>query len=284
MSRIATKPSAACDVLALGNEAAEQAALRRRRQGSPPRTTPTAARRRSCADLAVEEPRRVVVAVAAPRPVDEHAIGRADFVRQRRRESSSESARSRALRSFFTRAAPCPPPPSPCRDAASTGRRGRAEPGTLDHRERALEGSLVLAREPDDDVGGEVEVGERLELREVLRRRVASPHRAQDAVVSRLQRDVEMARRRSRLAQRRDEVVAEVVHLDRREAQALDPGQRARLADESRQRVPRLAIAEAAEVDARKHDLAMALRDAALDLREHRAGAPAARASRGRAG
>ena len=41
---------------------------------------------------------------------------------------------------------------------------------------------------------------------------------------------------------------------------------RAGLTDESRQREPGLTIAETAEVDAREHDLAMSLRDAALDL------------------
>ena len=55
------------------------------------------------------------------------------------------------------------------------------------------------------------------------------------------------------------------------------PGSRAGLADEPRQRVAGLAVAEAAEVDAGEDDLAVALRDAALDLAEHRVGAAAAR-------
>ena len=158
------------------------------------------------------------------------------------------------------------------------------EAGALDDVERARESVLVLAGEADDHVGGEVEVGERLELRDVLRRRVPPAHRAEDAVVSGLQRHVQMRRRDARLAQRGDEVVRQVVHLDRREPQALDPRQRARLADQSRQRVARLPIAEAAEVDTGEDDLAMALRDAALDLAEHGTRRAGSACLRGRAG
>ena len=68
-----------------------------------------------------------------------------------------------------------------------------------------------------------------------------------------------------------------MVDLDRAEPQPLEPRRRARLADEPRQVVAGGAVAEAAEVDAGEHDLAMALRDAALDLGEHRSGAAAAR-------
>ena len=46
----------------------------------------------------------------------------------------------------------------------------------------------------------------------------------------------------------------DVVHLDRGQAQARQPGDRAGLADEPRQREPR-AVAEAAEVDPGEHDL-----------------------------
>ena len=65
-----------------------------------------------------------------------------------------------------------------------------------------------------------------------------------------------------RLAQRRDELVVDVVDLDRREAQAREPRRRAGLAHEARQVVARLAVAEAAEVDAGEDDLAVALLDA----------------------
>ena len=82
-----------------------------------------------------------------------------------------------------------------------------------------------------------------------------------------------------RLAERRHEVVGQVVDLDRREPQSLDPGNRARLADEPRERVPRLPVAEAAEVDSGEDDLAMTLADAPPDLREDRRGAAAPRAT-----
>ena len=70
-----------------------------------------------------------------------------------------------------------------------------------------------------------------------------------------------------------------MVHLDRREPQALDTRDRARLADQPRQRVSGLPVAEAAEVDSRQDDLAMALLDASRDLGEHRCRRAAARRS-----
>ncbi len=68
-----------------------------------------------------------------------------------------------------------------------------------------------------------------------------------------------------------------MVHLDRREAQAFQPGRAAGLADEPRERVAGGAVAEAAEVDAGQHHLAMPLIDATTNLREHRRGRAAAR-------
>ena len=151
------------------------------------------------------------------------------------------------------------------------------DPGLPNDVERAPEGRLVLSGEADDDVRREVEVAERLELRDVLRRRVAPAHRAKEVVVARLERDVEMARRARRLAERGDEIAREVVHLDGRETKPLDAGQRSGLADQPRQRVSRVAVAEAAEVDAREDDLAVTVRDAPLDLRQHRSRAAATR-------
>ena len=140
------------------------------------------------------------------------------------------------------------------------------------------ERGLVLGREADDHVARQVELGgERLEPAQVGRGRVAAAHRAQHAVVARLQRHVEMARGGRRLAQRGDELVAHVVDLDRAEPQAVEPGRRAGLAHEPRQVVAGVAVAEAAEVDPGEDDLAVALLDAAADLAEHRVGAPAAR-------
>ena len=118
-----------------------------------------------------------------------------------------------------------------------------------------------------------------VELRDVLRDRVAPLHRPQDAVVSRLERDVQMERRRVRLAERGDQVVGEVVHLDGGQPKPLDTGERTGFAHESRERVPGFAVAEAAEVDAREDDLAMPLRHAPLDLGKNGSGAAAPRAA-----
>src|SRR4051812_42950436 len=86
-----------------------------------------------------------------------------------------------------------------------------------------------------------------------------------------------MAAHSRRLAQRVDQLAVDVVHLDRREAQAREPGNRADLAHEARQLVPGVAVAVAAEVDPGEDDLAMSLFDPPVRLREHRAGGAAAR-------
>src|SRR5438552_1926179 len=95
---------------------------------------------------------------------------------------------------------------------------------------------------------------------------VATPHRRQDAVVARLERHVQVARHRGRLAQRGEQALVQVVDLDRREAEPGEPGRRTGLADEPGQVVPGPAVAVAAEVDARQHDFAMTLLDAPADL------------------
>src|SRR5262249_37593767 len=64
----------------------------------------------------------------------------------------------------------------------------------------------------------------------------------------------------------------------RGESQPLDARQGSRLADQARERVSGLAISEAAEVDSREHELAMALGDPPADLRENRPGTTAPRA------
>ena len=70
---------------------------------------------------------------------------------------------------------------------------------------------------------GQVEVGERLEPMEKALDRVAAAHRPQDGVVARLERDVQVATDRRRLAQGGDEVVVDVVDLDRGEAEPRQP-------------------------------------------------------------
>ena len=151
------------------------------------------------------------------------------------------------------------------------------DPGLRDGRQRVRERAVVLGREADDHVGREVEVLERLEPRAVLPDRVAAPHRPEDVVVTRLQRHVQVARDDRRLAHRLDQVARDVVDLDRREAEALEAVDRARLPDQPGQRQPGGPVAEAAEVDAGEHDLAVALRDAPPDLSEHRLCRAAAR-------
>ena len=113
--------------------------------------------------------------------------------------------------------------------------------------------------------------------RRYVRDGVAAAHRAQDAVVARLERHVQVAARGGRLAQRADELVVDVVDLDRREAEPLEPGRRAGLPDEPRQAIARGPVAVAAEVDPGQDDLAVALSDAAADLAEHGVGRAAAR-------
>ena len=151
------------------------------------------------------------------------------------------------------------------------------DPGRLHGRHRIHERALVLGRESDDHVRREVEVLESLELRPVLPDGVPAAHRAEDPVVARLQRHVEMARGDRCLAHRRDQVGGDVVDLDRREPQALEAVDRACVADEPGQGHPGCAVAEAAEVDAGEHDLAMTLRRPAPDLGEHGVGGAAAR-------
>ena len=150
-------------------------------------------------------------------------------------------------------------------------------PEPLDEHERPLEGLVVLRGKADDHVGGQVEAGERLEPAGELGGVVAATHRPQHRVVARLERHVQVRRHGRGLRQGCDELVGHVVHLDRREAQALQPRRAAGLADEPRQRVTGGAVAEAAEVDAGQHHLAMPLIDATTNLREHRRGGAAAR-------
>ena len=140
MSRIATNPSAACTW-------SPSATSRQNRQFSGGDGKDAllgdsdGARVQELADLAVDEPRRVVVAVAAAR-AGRRARGRScrPSTAQRRRESSSESARSRALRSFFTAAGTVS---APAVAVPGRGEYGKTwtlrDPRALDDVERALE-------------------------------------------------------------------------------------------------------------------------------------------------
>src|SRR5260370_20939050 len=88
-----------------------------------------------------------------------------------------------------------------------------------------------------------------------------------------------MATHSRSLAERRHERVANVIDLDRRESEPLEPGRRPGGAHKARQVVVRGTIAVAAEVDPREHDLAVALLHSAADFREHGAGRAAARSA-----
>src|SRR4051812_12826716 len=88
---------------------------------------------------------------------------------------------------------------------------------------------------------------------------------------------MQVAARGRRLAQRANELVVDMVDLDRGEAKPLEPRRGAGLPDEPRQAIAAGAVAVAAEVDPGQDDLAMALGDAAADLAEDGLGRAAAR-------
>ena len=227
MSRIATKPVRRVDVVALADEPAEEAVRRQAATASTPSSeTPD----RACActnvpDARVDEPGRVVVARSRG-PADRRGRGpscRPSAAQRRAAERRPRGARSRAPRSRFTAAGTL--------SSAAVRVPGRGEygktctfviPSRSHERERPLEGGLVLGREADDHVGRQVEVpSSGLEPAHELRDRVAPAHRSQHPVVARLQRHVEVRRDGRRLAQRRDQLVVDVVDLDRGEPQAL---------------------------------------------------------------
>ncbi len=153
------------------------------------------------------------------------------------------------------------------------------DPGLGDHLQRVAEGRLVLAGKADDDVRREVEaVGEAGPPQE-RRRVVAPPHGLEDPIVTGLQRDVQVPTDGGRVAKRRNEPLAHVVHLDRGEPEARQTGRGAGLAHEPRQVVARGTIPVAAEVDAGEDDLPVALFHAARDLSQHTVGRAAPRSS-----
>ena len=133
------------------------------------------------ADRRVDEPRRVVVAVAAARAVDEHdVLARRPSRASGARHALVREARSRALRSRFTAGGTV--------SRAAVAVPGRGEygktctfviPASRTDRERSPERGLVLGGEADDHVGRQVEVGERLEPAEEGRGRCSGgPSRA----------------------------------------------------------------------------------------------------------
>ena len=192
------------------------------------------------ADGSVDEPGRVVGAVAAAGPVDEDDVVAADLVRPAGAAGGvGERAQAGApllLHLRRHRVGVGRPRSRPGRVREDVHLR---QPGGTHGLERALERRVVLGREADDHVRGQVELLERLELAQVGRDRVAARHRLQHAVVARLERHVQVRPDDGRLAQRRDELVVDVVDLDRREAQALDALDRAGGANQAARLSPR---------------------------------------------
>ena len=188
--------------------------------------TPEARARTKLADghHLVEQPRRVVVAV--PARADRRAR------RPRRRPStatgahaSCESARSWADGASSPLAERCPRRRSPCPAAASTERHAPSSRRPGQTRRVCSERTLVL--------GGKPTITSVVRLKSaaapvgaVRRGGVAAAHRAQHAVVARLERDVQVGRNRRRLPQRAHRLFVDVVHLDRREPQSPEPGRR----------------------------------------------------------
>ena len=223
--------------------------------------------------VCVDEPRRVVVAVAPPGPVDEDdVVLRPIFSRQRARHASPEAARRRALRSFFT----CGGTASSAGGDGPGPRRVRKDvhlrdPGRLRQR-RACRWNARSSSVGKPTMTSVVRLKsvERLEPAQVRGGRVAPPHRARGRRSSpdwsgtcRWLPTVGVSR------SARHELVVDVVDLDRREAQPRAARHRADLANEARQRVASVAVAEAAEVDPGEDDLAVPLRDATAHLGEH---------------
>ena len=144
----------------------------------------------------------------------------------------------------------------------------------VDDFERAGEVVVGLAREPDDDVGGDREVVDGVargrEPREVPLGGVAAVHARQRAVTPRLQRQVQVLAHRRALGHRRDGLGTEVFRVRRREAdaaQAVDRIERAQEVGELRAVLPGAEIAPVrVDVLAEQRDLAHAVGDELLDL------------------
>ncbi len=151
---------------------------------------------------------------------------------------------------------------------------------SFDGGERPAEGALFFGRKTDDDIAREVELpGQELEPTQVDGARVAPPHRAQHSVVARLERNMEVLRRRRGLPQRRDQRRIDVVDLDRAQPQPAQTLHRSRRAHQPGEVEPRRTVTKAAEVDPCQDDLAVTLLHATPDLAEHLPGATAAGAA-----
>ena len=117
--------------------------------------------------------------------------------------------------------------------------------GGVDDLERAREVVVGLAREADDDVGGDREIvdrgARRREPLEVALGGVAAVHAGERAVAARLQRQVQVLAHVRALGHRRDRLGPQVLRVRRREADALDAVDRVERAQEVGELRPVLA-------------------------------------------
>ena len=159
------------------------------------------------------------------------------------------------------------------------------EADRADEVEGSPPGGVVLGREADDDVAVDRDARDRgsdaIDDRRVLGRDVAAAHPAEHAVVARLERQVDVGHRARRAVDPGPEqLVVDVLGLDRREAQPLDRGLVEDPPDEAgqRQRGARVGAAEAAlgpaavvrpDVDPGQDDLAMTRAERAPDVLQH---------------
>src|SRR5206468_1558087 len=200
------------------------------------------------ADRRVDEPRRIVVAVAAAGAVDQDDVLPADL--------AAPALETRVVRRLTEPRAPftlhgdghrivgrrsCPGPRRVREDVHLRRPRGG------DDVERFAKRALVLRRKADDHVGREVEVlAERSDTVQIRPGGVATCHVAKNAVVAGLQRNVQVPTDGRRLAQGAHELVSHVVDLDRREPQARDSWDCPGFTDEPREPIAVVAVAVAA--------------------------------------
>src|ERR1700751_2142306 len=243
MSRMATKPSIAATC------SPSRYSVQKRQSSARENPLPgdgRAADGEELADRSVDEPGRVVVAVAAAGAVDEHDLLASHFgLPARSAGLGRERAQPRTAHALDLRRHPIVALGEGARTWRVREHVQLREARITRDAERVLEGAIVLGGEADDDVAREVEVVERREPSQIGRGRVATAHRAQHAVVAGLQRNVQMTAHGRRLAQGGDEVVVYVVDLDRRQSQPLEPWRRADLTDKSGKVEPGGAVAVA---------------------------------------
>ena len=204
MSRMATKPSAACTWSPSGHEAAEEAVILRQRRAPPPPETPTAPR----ASHRPPPSRRGATACSRRRSRDP---GRSTRTTSLRADPTAPTGAARIVgccaepRAAFLLDLAGAPGSSPAVRVPGRGEYGKTctlvMPRSATTSIVRAKADVVLGREADDHVGREIEVAERLDARTVLRDRVTPSHRAQHSVVTRLERNVQMARDDRRLAQ-----------------------------------------------------------------------------------